>query len=187
MENRALGKGLSALIPDKAEEKGRAAVVYLKTDVIENNRLQPRTHYDHVKLDELKASIKEKGILQPILVREKEGGFEVIAGERRLKAVRELNINEIPAIVKSVTDQEAIVIALVENIQREDLNPIEEAQSYKRLIEEFQYTQEVLAKSVGKDRSTISNLLRVLKLPEDIQKCVCSGELSVDSPPLKIL
>jgi len=151
----------------------------LKTSSIQDNSLQPRTNYDDAKLNDLKASIKEKGVLQPILVRKREGHYEVVAGERRLKAVRALDFEEIPAIIKEVTDQEAFVIALVENIQREELNPIEEAEAYRKLIEEFEYTQEAVAQSVGKDRSTISNLLRVLKLPVEIRKSVYDGDLSV--------
>lgn len=179
MEGKALGKGLSALIPSKDEESKNETVSYLKTNSIRDNSLQPRTNYDDEKLHELMASIKEKGILQPILVRKKEGQLEVVAGERRLRAARALDLEEIPAIIKEVTDQEAFVIALIENIQREELNPIEEAEAYSKLIEEFGYTQEAVARSVGKDRSTISNLLRVLKLPVDIRKSVYDGKLSV--------
>jgi len=179
MEGRALGKGLSALIPEKKEEVKGEAVAYLKTNSIQDNSLQPRTNYDDAKLNDLKASIKEKGVLQPILVRKREGQYEVVAGERRLRASRALGLEEIPVIVKEVTDQEAFVIALVENIQREELNPIEEAEAYRKLIEEFEYTQEAVAQSVGKDRSTISNLLRVLKLPTEIRKSVYDGDLSV--------
>jgi ParB family chromosome partitioning protein len=179
MENRALGKGLSALIPDKVQTKKGEAVAYLKTDQIQYNSYQPRTHYDDGKLDDLKSSIKEKGVLQPILVRSKEGHYEVVAGERRLRAARAIGMDEVPVIIKEVSDQEALVLALVENIQREELNPIEEAQAFKRLIEEFQYTQDKVAEAVGKDRSTISNLLRLLKLPDEIQKSVYDGQLSV--------
>lgn len=179
MENRALGKGLSALIPDKVQTKKGESVAYLKTEQIQYNAYQPRTHYDDEKLEDLKASIKEKGVLQPILVRSKEGNYEVVAGERRLRAARAIGMDEIPVIVKEVSDQEALVLALVENIQREELNPIEEAQAFKRLIEEFQYTQDKVADAVGKDRSTISNLLRLLKLPDEIQKSVYNGKLSV--------
>ena len=181
MEGKALGKGLSALIPER--EKNSAVksdtVAYLKTNSIQDNSLQPRTNYDNEKLNDLKASIKEKGVLQPILVREKNGQYEVVAGERRLKAARALELDEVPVIIKDVTDQEAFVIALVENIQREELNPIEEAEAYRKLIEEFSYTQEDVAQSVGKDRSTISNLLRVLKLPIEIRRSVYNGDLSV--------
>ena len=181
MEGKALGKGLSALIPEREKDVAvtSGAVAYLKTNSIQDNSLQPRTNYDNEKLNDLKASIKEKGVLQPILVREKNGQYEVVAGERRLKAARALELDEVPVIVKDVTDQEAFVIALVENIQREELNPIEEAEAYRKLIEEFSYTQEAVAQSVGKDRSTISNLLRVLKLPIEIRRSVYNGDLSV--------
>lgn len=179
MSGKALGKGLSALIPKIDEQSKGKAVLYFKTSSILDNSLQPRTNYNDEKLKDLMASIKEKGVLQPILVREKDGKYEVIAGERRLRAARALNLEEIPAIVKDVTDQEAFIIALIENIQREELNPIEEAEAYRKLIEEFEYTQEEVAQSVGKDRSTVSNLLRVLKLPTEIRKSVYNGELSV--------
>ena len=179
MENRALGKGLSALIPEKTEVKS-GDVKYLNTALIDDNKFQPRTNYDDAKLSDLKASIKEKGVLQPVLVREKvPGRFEVIAGERRLRAARDLKMESIPVIVKNVTDQEALVIALIENIQREELNPVEEAEGYRKLIEDFQYTHDDVAQSVGKDRSTISNLLRLLKLPDAIRKSLYEGALSV--------
>lgn len=178
MENRALGKGLSALIPDKINKAG-GEVAFVRTELIRDNPFQPRTHYDENKLAELKASIKEKGILVPILVRLKDGKYEVVAGERRLKAARSLDIPEVPTIVREVTDQEALVLALIENIQREELNPIEEAEAYKKLIAEFHYTQDMVAESVGKDRSTITNLLRLLKLPAEIQQSVYDGKLSV--------
>ncbi len=178
MENKALGKGLSALIQDKPAKIG-GEVTYLKTVEIQDNPFQPRTYYDENKLGELKASIREKGVLVPILVRLKDGIYQVVAGERRLKAARSLNIQEIPTIVREITDQEALVLALVENIQREELNPIEEAEAYKKLIEEFRYTQDMVAESVGKDRTTVTNLLRLLKLPAEIKQGVYSGKLSV--------
>jgi len=183
MENKALGKGLSALIPENKQQKAKENlgenVTYLNIVNVQNNSLQPRTNYDNEKLEELKVSIKEKGVLQPILVREKNGQYEVVAGERRLRAARALGLNEVPVIVKSLTDQEALVIALVENIQREELNPIEEAEAFKRLIDDYQYTQEMVAQAVGKDRATVANLLRLLKLPESIQKMVYKGRISV--------
>ena len=179
MEGKALGKGLSALIPEKAATLAEGAVSYLKIDLIKDNSLQPRTNYDETKLESLKASIKEKGVLQPILVRQKGDGYEVVAGERRLRAARSLNMSEVPVIVKSVTDQEALVLALVENIQREELNPIEEAEAYKKLIEDFHFTQEAVAQSVGKDRSTVSNLMRLLNLPKEMQQGLYEGKLSV--------
>jgi len=179
MDNRALGKGLSALIPDKAGDSTKESIAFLDTNSIKDNKFQPRINYDDTKLNELKASIKEKGVLQPILVRAKGDHFEVVAGERRLRAARLLKLEKIPAIIKEVTDQEALVIALVENIQREELNPIEEAQAFKKLVDDFQYTQETIAQAVGKDRSTITNYLRLLNLPENIKKGVFDGEISV--------
>ncbi len=178
MEKRALGKGLSALIPERDEKQKSDPAATIKISEIRNSSFQPRTNYDKQKLEELKNSIREKGVLQPILVREKDGGYEVIAGERRLRAARELSYEEVPAIVKSVSDQEALVLALVENIQREELNPIEEAEAFRKLIEEFDFTQESVAQSVGKDRSTIGNLLRLLNLPEEIKQSVYEGKLS---------
>ncbi len=183
MEKRALGKGLAALIQNQPQltplgEKTES-VSYVKTDLIKENSFQPRVHYNEEKLNDLILSIKEKGVLQPILVREIENGYETIAGERRLRAARALNLESVPVIVKKVSDQEALVIALVENIQREELNPLEEAQAFRRLTEEFNLTQEDVAQAVGKNRSTISNTLRLLKLPEKIQNSLIIGNLSM--------
>jgi ParB family transcriptional regulator, chromosome partitioning protein len=178
MDNKVLGKGLSALIPANSDQSSTDNVSYIKTALIKDNSLQPRTHYDEAKLAELAASIKEKGVLQPILVRKLGTEYEVIAGERRLRAARSLNLESVPAVVRVATDREALVLALVENIQREELNAIEEAQSFRKLIDEFNFSQEDVAKSIGKDRSTVNNLLRLLKLPEEIQKAVFAGQLS---------
>ncbi|MBU0468656.1 MAG: ParB/RepB/Spo0J family partition protein [Candidatus Omnitrophica bacterium] len=181
MQNRALGKGLAALIPGKAETENIAdssSVAYIKTDLIVNSTQQPRKNYGKEELDELKASIKEKGVLQPILVRKRDAFYEVVAGERRLKAARALNLTEVPVLIKNVDDQEAFIIALVENIQREELNPIEEALAYQKMIEDFNFTQDAVARSVGKDRSTVGNILRLLKLPQEMQKSVYDGDLS---------
>lgn len=183
MANSVLGKGLSALIPDKIDFLNEPVrtdnVTTIKTAKIKDNALQPRSNYDPAKLEELKASIKEKGILQPILVRPVENGFEVIAGERRLRAARELGIDAVPAVVRSVSDEESLVLALIENVQREDLNPIEAAQAFKRLIEDFHMSHEDVAQAVGKERSTISNTLRLLQLPTEIQDSVAAGKLSM--------
>ncbi len=178
MESRALGKGLSALIPEKSATSKSETVTQVKVSDISENSLQPRTNYDDEKLTELISSIKEKGVLQPILVRPKGTGFEVIAGERRLRAVKALKIEQVPVIIKEVNDQEALVLALVENIQRQELNAIEEAQAFQRLISEFNFTQDAVAQSVGKNRSSISNIVRLLKLPPEIQKSVFDGILS---------
>lgn len=182
MESRALGRGLAALIPDRKDlDQGdsKDSVVFLKTDVIRDNSQQPRTKYDESKMAELRASIKEKGLLQPILVRPFSEGYEVIAGERRLRAARDLGFQEVPSIVKSVSQQEAFIIALVENIQREELNAIEEALAFKRLISEFHLSFEDVAKAVAKDASTVSNLVRLLNLPQKIQDAVVDGVVSM--------
>src|SRR3990167_4742512 len=178
MEQRALGKGLSALIPEKAEVKAGEKVAEINIRSIKFNSQQPRKNYDDEKLQELISSIKEKGVLQPILVRPKGENYEVIAGERRLRAALALNLEKVPVVIRPASDQEALVLALIENIQREELNPIEEAQAFRKLIEEFSYTQESVAQSVGKDRSTITNLLRLLKLPQSIQEGIAKGVIS---------
>jgi len=191
MEKKVLGKGLSALISSKPSESAlkkeissleinsSGNVAYVKTMSILENRFQPRQNYDEAKLEDLKASIKEKGVLQPILVRKHENGYEIVAGERRLRAAKAVGLEQVPVIIKNVTDREALVLALVENIQREELNAIEEALGFKRLMEEFSFTQEAVAEAIGKDRSTVTNLLRLLRLPEEIQKQVEIGEVSV--------
>jgi ParB family transcriptional regulator, chromosome partitioning protein len=182
MDNKALGKGLSALIPRKENPPIQSVagdISSLEIKLIRYNPVQPRKDYNEAQLEELKASIKEKGVLQPILVRPAGQGYEVIAGERRLRAATSLGLTKIPAVVKTVTDREALVLALVENIQRQDLNAIEEAQGYKRLIEEFEFTPETVAQSVGKDRSTINNLIRLLKLPREIQEFVIADQISM--------
>ncbi len=179
MENKVLGKGLSALISQKLDENNKdRAVSSLETSIIKNNRQQPRQNYNDSSLESLKASIAEKGILQPILVRAAGNGYEVIAGERRLRAARALGLPRVPVIIKNVTDQESFVLALIENIQREDLNAVDKALGYKRLIEEFKLTQESVAQSVGKDRTSITNGLRLLKLPQEIQQYIIEERIS---------
>ncbi|MEW5894878.1 MAG: ParB/RepB/Spo0J family partition protein [Candidatus Omnitrophota bacterium] len=184
MEKRsALGKGLSALIPEYVDDGTGAPeeknIANIKTALIKYNSFQPRLHYGPEALEELKVSIKEKGILQPILVRPNGDGYEVIAGERRLRAAQALGMSEVPAVIKDVSNEEALVLALIENIQREELNAIEEAKAFKRLIDEFALTQEQVADSVGKDRSTVANILRLLKLPDKIQEAVGKDLISM--------
>ncbi len=184
MENKVLGKGLSALIPQRAETSSletspKNGVALINTSLIKDNALQPRENYAPEKLAELMASIKEKGVLQPILVRHHGDGYEVVAGERRLRAARALNLAQVPVIIKDVTDRESLVLALVENMQREGLNPLEEAKGFKRLVDDFGFTQDGVAQAVGKDRSTITNLLRLLRLPVSLQKMVIDEKLSV--------
>ena len=174
----ALGKGLSALIPERPDAAAQQAAQQVEIGSIRDNRFQPRQNYPEAGLEELMASIKENGFLQPILVRKTPDGYEVIAGERRLKAARKLGLDKVPVIIREATDKEALVLAIVENVQREELNPVEKAESYRRLIDEFQYSQEEVARSVGKDRATVANLLRVLKLPKEIQKGLFDGKIS---------
>jgi ParB family chromosome partitioning protein len=178
--NKRLGKGLGALIPEKTTTFDIAEkVVKIKVDSIRPNKLQPRKKFNPEKLKELKDSIKEKGIIQPIIVRPNEDGYELIAGERRFRAVKELGYNEIPVIVKEVSDADSLELALIENIQREGLNPVEEANAYMDLIEKFNFSQEEISKAVGKDKSTVSNTLRLLTLPKLIQNYVSEDVISM--------
>jgi ParB family transcriptional regulator, chromosome partitioning protein len=177
MKKKALGKGIEALIPDKEKAK-TAEVINIKVDHLSPSNLQPRKHFNPLKHKELVSSIKEKGIMQPILVRPKGDKFEIIAGERRFRAAKEAGFEEMPVLVKEVKDEEALEISLIENIQREELNPMEEAGAYKELMIKFGLKQEDIARAVGKDRSTISNTLRLLNLPKKIQEYVSRETLS---------
>ncbi|MCM8796315.1 MAG: ParB/RepB/Spo0J family partition protein [Candidatus Omnitrophica bacterium] len=183
MERKALGKGLGALISER-ESAGVTAgdkkeeVIYLSTAQIKPNPFQPREDFDQATLEELAQSIKEKGIIQPLLVRRKGDTFELIAGERRLRAANLLNIKELPVIVKNVEDRDSLEIALIENIQRQELNPIEEAHALQHLIDKFAVTQEKIGEVLGKSRVSITNLLRLLKLPHEIQQELKKGRLS---------
>lgn len=186
MQKRALGRGLSALIPQaapagKAAEQAvnKAGVLKLPIESIHRDKEQPRQHFDEAKLKELTDSIKTQGVLQPILVRKDGDGYRIIAGERRWRASQAAGLKEVPAIVKDVTEVQAFELALVENLQRADLNPIEEAEGYKRLVEEFKLTQEQVSQRVGKERSTVANALRLLALPEDVKVMVADGSLSM--------
>lgn len=179
MERKVLGKGLAALIPEKVRKSGDTRVEYLRIDKIKPNKYQPREEFNSQKLNELISSIKEKGVIQPILVRSRKDGYELIAGERRLRAAKTLGIEEVPALVRDVDDADMIGLSLIENIQREELNPIEEAHAYQRLIDEFQFTQERMGQAVGKDNTTISNSIRLLSLPKKIQDYLASGALNV--------
>lgn len=188
MQKRALGRGLSALIPQaaptpsgKAAEQAalKAGVLKLPIESIHRDKEQPRQYFDEEKLKELTESIKAQGVLQPILVRKDGDGYRIIAGERRWRASQAAGLKEVPAIVKEVTEVQAFELALVENLQRADLNPIEEAEGYKRLVEEFKLTQEQVSQRVGKERSTVANALRLLALPADVKALVADGSLSM--------
>jgi ParB family chromosome partitioning protein len=180
-----LGRGLGALITslNKGEEQvtpftsGRS-IVALDVSKISPNPRQPRKTFDDAKLEELTMSIKEQGITSPILVRRKGDLFELIAGERRLRAAKKAGFSTIPAIIKDFSDEQSLEITIVENLQREDLNPIEEAMAYKMLSEEFNLTHDQIAKKVGKDRSTVSNALRLLELPQKIIDSIAAGEIT---------
>jgi len=179
MEKR-LGKGLDALIPEKASKSDSTEKIgKIKVSSIVPNKFQPRKRFDDSKLHELKDSIKEKGIIQPVIVRSAEEGFELIAGERRFRAVRELGYEEIPAIVKDVNDADSLELSLIENIQREELNPVEEASAYMELMDKFEFSQDEVAKAVGKDKSTISNSIRILTLPPIVQDFVSESAISL--------
>lgn len=181
MVKRGLGKGLEALIPPLSTlEEGEEMVQMIPLENIVPNTYQPRRDFDEEKLQELADSIKEHGMVQPIVVRKiGDEEYEVAAGERRLRACKMLNIDKVPAVVKDINDQQVTEIALIENIQREDLNPIEEAWAYKTLIQEFDLTQSELSERVGKSRPFIANMLRLLNLSQEIQEYATKGILSV--------
>jgi ParB family chromosome partitioning protein len=176
----ALGRGLGALIPDADADLG-TPVDYFLCDIglIRPNRFQPRRQFSEGGLEELVGSIREQGILQPLIVRKSEPGFELIAGERRLRAARRAGLTQVPVVVKAVSDDKLLEMSLVENIQRADLNPIEEAEAYHRLITQFHLTQDQAAARVGKSRSAVANFLRLRQLPEQIKESIVAGDLSM--------
>ena len=176
MERRVLGKGLDALIPKKTVAMLPKEFTYLPLEAIKPAPNQPRQEIDKKELEGLTQSIKEKGFIQPIVVRKiAGGGYEVVAGERRYQAAKSLGLKEIPTIVKDLNEKDAFILAIVENLQRQDLNPIEEAQALRRLMEEFEFSLEEVARFVGKDKTTVVNSLRLLKLPENIQQALKDG------------
>src|SRR5690606_17385648 len=172
-----LGRGLRALIPESDAFEG-AAVRVIFIDQIDRNPEQPRKHFDEAQLEELKESILAHGVLEPIIVRPVEGRYEIVVGERRWRAAKLAGLDAIPAAVREMSDREAMELALVENLQREDLNPIEEAEAYKRLMDEFGLTQEEVADRVGKKRSTVANRLRLLEMEPELRAEVSAGRLS---------
>jgi len=178
MNRKALGRGLGALLSsDRTVDLG-AESTEVELESIVPGSMQPRTHFDEASLESLADSIRTHGIVQPLVVRRRSGGYELIAGERRWRAARLAGLSHVPVVVKEVPDESLLEIALIENIQREDLNPIEEAQAYQKLIETVGLTQEALATRVGRDRSYITNYLRLLRLPADLQQLVQEGKLS---------
>ena len=178
-----LGRGLSALLGESSVTEGDVvgSVFSLPTLDLKPGKFQPRTRFDDEKLTTLVDSIREKGIIQPLVVRSldnEQGTYEIIAGERRWRAARTLNLEQVPVVVKEYSDREALEVALIENIQRDDLTPVEEAEGYKRLLEEFNYTQEELAHSIGKSRSHVANMLRLNQLPNHIKEMIQDGKIS---------
>jgi ParB family chromosome partitioning protein len=182
MQKKGLGRGLSALIPGAPESAtvetpSGSSPKQVAVDRITTSPFQPRRSFDETKIDELASSIRNQGIIQPLIVRPKNDGFELIAGERRWRAAMRAGLSHVPVLVRDASDHEAMQIALVENLQREDLNSIEEANGYRRLQEEFHWSQEEMAEKVGKSRPAIANSLRLLTLPSEVQQEVVSGNL----------
>jgi len=174
-----LGRGISALIPDlEAMDENTGNFFMCKTEDIVPNRFQPRISFDEEELEKLKNSIVEQGILQPLLLRKNNDSYELIAGERRLRAAQMANLTHVPALVRDLTDEQMLEVSIIENIQRQELNPLEEAEAYHRLISEFNYTQEKVARRIGKNRSTIANLLRLRGLPGAIHQSLARREIT---------
>ena len=178
MERKVLGRGLRALIPE-ATEASAGEQALLRIDKIQSNPRQPREHFDPATLQELTASIRKSGVVQPILVRPRNEGYEIVCGERRFRAAKDAGLLEIPAVIRAMNDEEALKCSIVENVQRSDLNPIEEALAYQRLLDEFKMTQEDVAEVVGRDRSTVANTIRLLTLPKRIQEELIRGRLTM--------
>lgn len=180
-QKKGLGRGLSALIPGAAEtrveSRGESSTLEIAIDRIAPSPFQPRRTFDEGKIEELAGSIRNQGIIQPLVVRRKNDGYELIAGERRWRAAMKAGLSRVPVVVRQASDHEALQLALVENLQREDLNPIEEASGYRRLQDEFQWSQEEMAERVGKSRPAIANSLRLLSLPAEVQHEVSAGNL----------
>ena len=186
MNRKALGKGIEALIPNFETEtpeenppSGLMGSIDLLIDEIVPNRLQPRKNFDDQKFKELEQSIRENGVLQPIIVQKGEKNYELIVGERRWRASKKSGLQKIPAIIREVTDEKSLEIALIENIHRQDLNSIEEAEAFSRLINEFGLTQERVAERVGKSRESVANTIRLLKLPRRVKEDIINGRLTM--------
>jgi ParB family chromosome partitioning protein len=183
MEKRpALGKGLSALIPDMPDVRAGSAPAEVDVDQIEPNEHQTRHRFEDARLEELAQSIKANGVIQPIIVRKVDAGYRIIAGERRWRAAQRAGLTRVPVVIKDVaagSDAQLLEMALVENIQREDLNPIDQAAAYEKLSSDFRLTQEEIAAAVGKDRSSVANHMRLLKLPQEVRADVAAGRLSM--------
>lgn len=190
-KNRGLGRGLDALFADQApavqpekteaeqpSAEGKDTIQYIDINEIKPNENQPRKVFDEEKIGELAASITEHGIIQPLVVRKRKHGYEIVAGERRWRAARKAELKEVPCLIREFTDEENMLVAIIENMQREDLNPIEEAEGLHQMIKTYGLTQEEVSKSVSKSRPYITNALRLLKLPKEIQNLVTEGKLT---------
>lgn len=178
MSRQALGRGLRSLIPQMDEVGGKQGVSEIKVGLITANPFQPRKHFDEEKLEQLADSIKQHGVLEPIIVRPYDVGYQIVVGERRWRACSLAGVPTVPAIVRDLTDREMTEIALIENLQREDLNAIEEAEGYQILMEDFNLTQEEVAQAVGKKRPSVANALRLLSLDDQVKELVSTGQLS---------
>lgn len=178
-KHNALGKGLSALIPTRAKEVINKEGYFLcPVSKISVNKNQPRSSFDEQTIDELASSIQANGILQPLIVKPDGDGFQLIAGERRLRAAKKIGLKEVPVIVKDVDEKNQLFLSLIENLQREDINPIDEAEGYKKLIEDYGLNQFDVAKRIGKDRATVANAIRLLKLPDEIKSAIKKNMIS---------
>jgi ParB family transcriptional regulator, chromosome partitioning protein len=177
---KGLGRGLDALLSNDDEAKAGDQLLSVRIEALKPGKYQPRTKMNQAALQELADSIKAQGLMQPVLVRRagQDGKYEIIAGERRWRAAQRAGLHDVPVIIREVDDKEALELAIIENVQRVDLNPLEEAQGYEQLIEQFSYTQQDLAQVIGKSRSHVANTLRLLKLPADIRDMVNRGELT---------
>jgi len=178
-KHTGLGRGISSLIPDFGAPETGSDFFYCAIEEIIPNRYQPRMMFSQEELDRLRDSIAQQGVLQPLLVRHMGTGYELIAGERRLRAAESAGLDRVPVVVKDLTDEQVLEVSIIENIQRENLNVLEEAEAYFRLIDEFKYTQEKVAQKIGKNRSTIANLLRLRSLPQEIKDSLLAEKISM--------
>lgn len=177
MKRRGLGRGLDSLIPKSPDEESEGYRM-VDTDMLRPNASQPRKHFEQGALEELAESIRENGVIQPLVVRKENDGFEIVAGERRWRAAKIAKLEKLPVVIRTATDQDVAELTLIENIQREDLNPIEEAEAYEKLAERFGLTHEEIAKRTGKNRSVITNQLRLLRLSEKAKEALVSGSIT---------
>ena len=178
MKRRSLGRGLDSLIPKNPETES-AGYQMVSTDLLKPNASQPRKHFEQSALEELAESIRENGVIQPLIVRKENGVFEIVAGERRWRAAKIAKLEKLPVVIRTATDQDVAELTLIENIQREDLNPIEEAEAYEKLAERFGLTHDEIAKKTGKNRSVVTNQLRLLRLSQKAKEALVSGAITV--------